>query len=385
MPGSLGARPVKIWQMDPFGMTPYYDRALCQALARAGHEVCLFTAGSPYDRAVPAADRYRVDELRYGRDAAPRWWRRVLRAVLYPLRQQYFLKRLTEAPPDVVHFQWCRLPGADQRLIRQIQQRGIPVIHTIHDVEPLFAQAFMYQLHRVYALANCLVVHTQANLNRLLESQPKLADKTCVIHHPSISLQEPLDASRVLARRLLHIPPVVPVLLFFGSDRPYKGLDTLLEAVKLAWRSGLEFWLLMAGQLDKRRVLRPREAAAGEIIIHGEYIPSDEVWLFHRAADAAVFPYRQVSQSGGLITAMGFGLPVIVTAVGGMPETVNGNGWVVPAGDAVALSHAIRDLLHGRKQLVAMGQRSLELLCQRHAPELIAKQTLALYQEALGE
>lgn len=376
---------MKIWQLDPFGLTPYYDRALCSGLAAYSHDVCLFTSPSPYETAPLAADGYRIDERVYGQTPLyPRWLRRGRRVGGYLFAHRRLLAQLDAAPPDIVHMQWCRLPAADAWLVRQLQQRGLPVVYTLHDVEPLFALPFAHGLQHIRALVDRVVVHAHENRQRLLQRQPALAGKTRVVAHPALRWPEPAAASRFRARQQLGLPPDAPILLFFGSDRPYKGLDLLIEAVSCARKRCPDIWLLIAGQVDRRRVAAIQQALERQIIIQPQYVPADQVWLYHRGADVAVFPYRRVSQSGGVITAMGCGLPVIAAAVGGLPETVTGNGWLVPPGNSTSLAQAICAAFADRDQLPALGRRSLALIREHHQPACVAQQTLALYQEVLS-
>jgi glycosyltransferase involved in cell wall biosynthesis len=137
---------------------------------------------------------------------------------------------------------------------------------------------------------------------------------------------------------------------------------------------------VIAGLLGQRgRQMRSND----RIMVHDAYIPSDRAWIYHLAADIAVFPYRRVSQSGALITAMGYGLPVIVTDVGGLPETLDGNGWVVPPGDSISLAERLIEAMSDPSRLKSLGARSRELIDERHAPQLVAMRMAALYSEAI--
>ena len=80
---------------------------------------------------------------------------------------------------------------------------------------------------------------------------------------------------------------------------------------------------------------------------------------------------------------MSFGLPVIVTDIGAMPETISGNGWVVPANDSEAMATALLKATGDMYRLEAMGQRSLDLITERHSGKIIAEQTLCLYDQAI--
>lgn len=376
-----------VWQVDPVHLTPYYDAALCRALAAAGWSVRLFASPYLYDRALAPPQGYAVDFL-YGRWLNRRGWlnhpqlRRALRMSMYLFGHRRLLKQMETAPPDVVHIQWSRLPKLDRWLIAQIRQRGIPVVQTVHDVEPLFGRAATAELEAAYALADRLVVHTNANRDMLLRRYPRLQmDRVRVIPHIAIPFPVPDRAGRERARRELGIPLDAPVVLFFGTARLYKRLDKLVDAYQKALHERPDLWLVIAGLMPKSQL--PNDLGR-QVVFHDAYIPSDRVWVYHLAADVAVFPYRHVSQSGALITAMGFGLPAIVTDAGGLPETIDGNGWVVPRESTDALCAALIEAVSDSERSHRMGERSRQLIRERHAPELVAARTIAVYEEVIG-
>lgn len=137
-----------------------------------------------------------------------------------------------------------------------------------------------------------------------------------------------------------------PNLLFFGLVRPYKGVDLLLEAMPKVLAALPEARLTVAGEWwaaagDAKNFLAPGVRHAVEI--RDRYIPNEEMAALFRAADGVVLPYRSATQSAVVQLAYGFGVPVITTAVGGLPEAVlhEQSGLVVPRDDANALAEAI--------------------------------------------
>ncbi|MEP7293384.1 MAG: glycosyltransferase, partial [Chloroflexota bacterium] len=218
---------LKIYQLDAAAMTPYYDIALCRALARAGGEVRYITSPFLYDSDLPLPREYHTDLLYFARLDRPSLirypiLRRLLRALLYRFGHLRLLRQIDSDPPDVVHIQWSRFPLLDRWLLTQIQQRDIPIVHTVHDVIPLFAHAQSTSLSAVYERADRLIVHAASNRDALLSLYPALAaERVRIIPH--ILPYHPLPGgSQAQARRTLGIPSGVPVLLFFGSIRPYK-------------------------------------------------------------------------------------------------------------------------------------------------------------------
>ncbi len=166
------------------------------------------------------------------------------------------------------------------------------------------------------------------------------------VHHP---LYAQFDAGRVTrdsARAALGIAPEAEVALFFGYVRHYKGLDVLLDAwPRVRARRPVE--LVVAGEFyEDPAPYRARVAAAGgppAVRLLDRYLPDAEVETVFKAADVVVLPYRSATQSGVTHVAYAMGLPVILTDVGGLAETVSpsGSGLVVPPEDPEALARAV--------------------------------------------
>lgn len=375
-----------IWQVDPAHFTPYYDAALCAALARAGCSVRLLTSCYLYDPALPCSTAYETDHIYF------RWLnhrallrvprlRRWFRGVSYWRGHRRVLEQMHRQPPDLIHFQWCCLPVMDRWLLDQTHRLGIPVVYTAHDVESLFPYTPAAGQESIYARVDRIVVHAEANRQTLLNRAP--AERVRVVPHIATGIWQPPDASREHARQQLGIPAKAAVALFFGSVRPYKGIEDLVEAFRLARQARPDLWLLVAGNVIRRADAALLKRADPQVIVHPHYIPHTQAWRYHATADVAVFPYRQISQSGALITAMRFGLPVIVTDVGGLPETVDRNGWVIPARDPYTLAQTLLTAFSDLPRLRSMGGRSAALIRERHDPASIAGQMIALYQELL--
>jgi glycosyltransferase involved in cell wall biosynthesis len=172
-----------------------------------------------------------------------------------------------------------------------------------------------------------------------------------------VALRQTYDLGGVPDEVVLHGPfdhhPALPEqaadgrcrLLFFGTIRPYKGLEDLVEAFPLL---GDGFELTVVGETWEGWT-RPAELiasspAAGRITFVNRYVTDAEVDGFFAAADLVVLPYHRSSASGPLHIAMSHGLPVVVTAVGGLVEAAErySGTTFVPAGSPVDLAAAIR-------------------------------------------
>jgi glycosyltransferase involved in cell wall biosynthesis len=117
-------------------------------------------------------------------------------------------------------------------------------------------------------------------------------------------------------------------LLYFGVIRPYKGLEDLAMAIDLlSEEEAATLRLTVAGEvwqgyrtpIDMLQRSRHREVVD---LVEG-YVTDAELSDLLADCDGLVLPYRRASASGPLHVAMGRGLPVVTTAVGGLNEAVS--------------------------------------------------------------
>jgi len=135
--------------------------------------------------------------------------------------------------------------------------------------------------------------------------------------------------SKEEARHKLKIDNGELIILFFGFIRKYKGLDILLDAMKILKLKIPTLKLLIAGEFYEDRKLYDEQITklniSNKLILHTDFIPDSEVKYYLCAADVVVQPYRNATQSGVTPLAYHFEIPMIVTNVGGLPSLVPDN------------------------------------------------------------
>ena len=169
--------------------------------------------------------------------------------------------------------------------------------------------------------------------------------KSAVLPHPVYShFGEAVTKQEAL--RILGIPEGDRTILFFGLIREYKGLDILLEAFGLLPEG---YRLIVAGEpygsFDKYQRIIDSLPGKDRIHLFPQYIRDSQVRDYFCAADVAVLPYRSATQSGISSIAYHFEVPMIVTAVGGLTETIGrrGTGTVTPDGTPEGIAAAITE------------------------------------------
>jgi glycosyltransferase involved in cell wall biosynthesis len=280
--------------------------------------------------------------------------------------------RRAAAAADVVHFQWLPVQAIDWALLPARRPRLI----TAHDVLPREAGSLPRAGQRaLYARMDAVIVHSEHGAARLRDEAGVDPQKVHVIPHGVFAEFAAVEPAPLPLPR-----SDGPVALCFGLMRPYKGLDVLLEA----WRradvpDGAELWMVGRPRMDVEPL---RTASPPGVRWLTRFVSDAELAALFRAADLAVLPYREIDQSGVLYTALAFGTPLLLSAVGGFPEVARtGAAELVPPGDPDALAQALGALLHDRARRAALA----DAVRRAGAPDgpygwdAIARRTLALY------
>ena len=110
-------------------------------------------------------------------------------------------------------------------------------------------------------------------------------------------------------------------------------------------------------------------------------VPVADPRPLYQAADLLVLPSRSEGFANTLIEAMGCGLPVVATRVGGNPEIVEDGttGILVAPGDAGALAAAIRELLAEPERRRRLGARARARVIERYQLAAVEERWAALY------
>ena len=256
--------------------------------------------------------------------------------------------------PDVVHFTGPHLWNVP--LIWALVARGVPVIHTLHDLDPHRGVRYSLLIRLwnrvVMHSADHILVHGQTYRQRLLAQgmPPHRVTWTPLLHLFLGSTM--LAASPDLTVSVEY----QPWALFFGRLERYKGLDHLITACAMMDGTDApsprvvvagpgDLTALWAGPLPQRLALRSRLIADVEAID-----------LFRRCG-LLVLPYVDATQSALIAAAYYFRKPVVVTRTGALPEYVEDGltGRVIEPGHPATLARCLDEMLHDPARLARMG------------------------------
>jgi colanic acid/amylovoran biosynthesis glycosyltransferase len=242
---------------------------------------------------------------------------------------------------DHIHAPWANGPATAAWVASTLS--GIPFSFSgrAHDLYPPDGA-----LREKLAAASFVRTNTRSNQRFLAELYPELAGKVVNIYN-GVSLVAPVGPRGPAG------PPFH--LLALGRLVPKKGFAVLLRACRLLSDQGLDFRLTLAGDGPERRKLRElahRQGLADRVSLTGA-VPHLEVARLMAQADLLVMP-SLIALSGDrdgipnvILEALFCGVPVLATAVSGIPEVVRegDTGWLTNPGDPEALARAAAAVL----------------------------------------
>jgi D-inositol-3-phosphate glycosyltransferase len=348
-----------------------YCRAFVEALRSAGEDAALHSVSPmPRHRLLERPGFKQLD--------------RSIRTASNALGSMNAIRRVD---PAVVHFQLLT-PTIDRWWIPHLSTKRLRVM-TVHNVEPhqQSAASTASTLSAIYDAMDALIVHSNANKRRLVELHPKLGQKVSVIPHGIWRAMA--EVARGEALRELGVPTGRPVILFFGVIRRNKGLHLLLESLAHLRDAEPAPLLLVAGQPSTvdgfaEYAARIRDLGLeGSVMTHLQRVPESRMPLYYAAADVVALPYEPTfqAQSGILVDAYAYGVPLVVTDVGGIGETVRGDdtGIVVERRDPAEFASALRRLLTDPGARAAAARRMRELAQGAYSWAAVGARTREIY------
>jgi glycosyltransferase involved in cell wall biosynthesis len=278
----------------------------------------------------------RLEQLAYG-GGIPDNLRRPARApLLAPFLLAFWIAARAEVRrlrPDVVHAHWWAPAGVVAARL------GVPWVVTVHgsDARLPGRRHALRRAGAVGAVSESLVAE---------------------LGEPAELLPMPLHVRPVRPWAPPSAPPIR--VLAVGRNAPEKGFDVLLEAAARCRADGVDIEVDFVGAGTEAIGGRgPRSRAEIADLLAGVH--------------ALVVPSRREGLGLVALEALACGVPVVASAVGGLPEIVQDgvDGRLVPAGDAVALAVALRDL----PRPAPVGRA-----VARHEPEAVAALHLEVYE-----
>ncbi len=169
-------------------------------------------------------------------------------------------------------------------------------------------------------------------------------------------------------------------VLFMGRLGERKGTYDLIRAAAKLKDTDFVLNLYGDGEVDKVRELVEKENLEGIVAVNG-WVPHSRINEIYESADIMVLPSYAEGLPMSLLEAIGKGLPVISTHVGGIPELIEDgrNGFLIEPGDVEALADKLKILLTSPELVEKMGKESLAIAGKKFSIEKAGEQLQELY------
>jgi len=379
---------MKVLQVAPFFGEQYggcerYAYNLSSELAKLGHEVEVFTAR--VNRQTP--QRSNVQGVRVHRFYTPK--------VVWNINPiNFMLHRLLAADHDIVHVHSYLYFSSNQavlaKILRSIVHRRTRLVLHIHGgvggpnnlrLKPykrVLKTAYDFTVGRLsMRTADHIVSADQANARAAAEVFHIPRSRLSVIYN-GINLSEFAKFSG----KGCNGSSEKREILYVGDLEPWKGVQTLIETMRLLEAKGNSFTLKLAGDGSQRHRLEAL-ANGASVEFLGE-VPHPQIPEMMSRAFAVVLPslWEAVPTVG--LEAMATGTPFIGTNVGGIPEIVRNNitGLLVPPNNPGELASAILRLSDDRVRQ-KLSANALRLVQNRFDIAQIARKVDGLYRSIM--
>jgi glycosyltransferase involved in cell wall biosynthesis len=229
------------------------------------------------------------------------------------------------------------------------------------------------------------VVAVSHALKGLLTRHGVAAHRIRVVHNAiEASAAAPSTSAREV--RLRHgVAPGEKLIGVIGRLNPEKGQLVFLKAMERTIRHVPDVKALIIGDGQDRSTLERfcRERGLAPRVLFLGF--QENIADYYQVLDLLVQPSFSEGLPNTVLEAMSFGVPVLATAVGGVPEVIqDGNGVMVPPNDPDSLAERLIELLSDGARRQAIGARGRESLHPRFASDHRARQIIGLYQELLA-
>ena len=295
------------------GGIAHYTSMLCETIRKQGHTLKIISFKRQYpQRLFPgktdkdtSKQKIYIDDVDFLLDS------------LNPISWISTFKQIVEFKPDRLVLQWWTLYWSPIWFIFGLLNHLIlkaPLVFIIHNVFQHEQQIFDKWITKlVLVWGDRFSVQSNDERNKMLSLFPQ--KKIRVIPHPVYDMFVDEKFTKEQAKKELYLPESTILLLFFGIVRKYKGLYDLLFAFPGILKETPHAILLIAGEFwdNKQQYLDVihKLGIDQKIIIDDRYIPNEDVAKYFVAADVLMAPYNNITGSGVIQMAKGFGLPIM--------------------------------------------------------------------------
>lgn len=295
-----------------------------------------------------------------------------------------FIKVLLTNKPDIVHIHSSFGPSFYRKMpfIYMASWAKIPIVNHIHgaDFDEFYVNASeskKKKIKKIYEKCSVLIALSEEWKERL--SQIVSPSKISVIENYSILHEDALKQR--LERKCNN------TVLFLGELGRRKGCYDIPEVIRKVKEDVPDVKFVLAGagsEADEKAIkkLIDRENVSDNVEFPG-WVRGDTKDKLLREADVFFLPSYNEGMPMSVLDAMGYGLPIVSTNVGGIPKIVQDrkNGVSCSAGDINVFAKGINDLLCNNEWRFQAANESMNIIKNGYSLETHLCQLEHIYEE----
>ncbi|GAI23567.1 unnamed protein product, partial [marine sediment metagenome] len=229
-----------------------------------------------------------------------------------------------------------------------------------------------------------------------------------IIHLSESLMREEIGGLNLTSSMTKVIPNGVPVvnltqreredsitrILFVSNLFPDKGIFDLLQIMKILQDNGTDARIHIVGEFMRngyrKRFIKmiDRYGLNESVYLRGPKF-GDEKWKEYQQSDIFLFPTRFKQESFPLVVleAMQFGLPVLASRIGAIPEIINHgeNGFTFDPSDHEEFAGVIRELIDQKEILQRVGMAGRQKFLENYTTVHLEKNIRDLYENYLAD
>jgi glycosyltransferase involved in cell wall biosynthesis len=400
---SFNARPLHLtYAIAPGGGAETYALQIAEALGRRGHRISIVYLCSPGEQCPPRStgDAVRIEQARisnghyyYARmiDLLPGsarvslWGGAIVKAAEATLALRAALNRIRRVagPIDL-------LEVPEEIAFPSLLDSSVPYAVKLHSSDATWRHFCGEGLRR--------------DDRHRVHLEEKLLRRASLISAPSAAVADHISSACHFPRERIAVVPY-PLdtdrfspgdeslrrqsVLYVGRLDARKGLNALARGAETILRAAPEATIDIVGG-------ETPEVTAASLLVHIPVVlhhrvrfhgrvPHDRLPDYYRRAAVCVVPSRWDNSPNTIYEAMGCGVPVVASAVGGIPELVadGETGFLVSPDDPAALADRVVTLLRGPSRAATFGQSARSVALARFTTSIIASCSEEIYRSAL--
>lgn len=379
------------WEYPPLfiGGLATHVHGIATAMARAGHDVVIFTFQHP-----DALDDAVVDGVRVLRAPTDLPWfpedQFVSKMISANHQLVQLITRLTPGwVPDIVHaHDW--LSGWAGDTLRTLWR--VPLVATIHATErgrhggmiPSAGQSAAIDAAEWWLTfqSSAVICCSKFMAHQIHDSFEVPLDKLVIIHNAVDAVLWTRSEPSAREPR-----PDAPLIVSWGRVQYEKGFQTLVEALPFLRQRIPGLRVVIAGTGSYRAELAERAEAFGvaDLIDFAGFVPADQLTALIQSADCVVIPSFYEPFGIVALEALAAAAPLVAARTGGMAEVLDeaDAGLLFTPGDARALADAVIRTLTDTELTQRQTQNGLSLVTDHFSWDAVAASTIATYQKVV--